>query len=144
MKNTSKCLILFSIWGLLFLAACSGVQPNLIKGDEATQVLAYAGPIADNILTSMQNKDFTTYERDFDATMLQVSKQSDFDQMLNTLNSQFGAYQSHGDGSVYILTQNENKYYIVIFPLKWEKGSLAMQLSFLADGTQKVGGLYFK
>ena len=144
MKNTPKYLFLFSILVLLFLAACSGAQPNLIKGDEATQVLAYAGPIADNILTSMQNKDFTAYERDFDAVMLQLSKQPDFDQMLNTLSSQLGAYQSHGDGSVYILTQNAKKYYIVIFPLKWEKGSLAMQLSFLADGSQKVGGLYFK
>ena len=144
MKNTSKCLIFFSMWTLLFLAACNGAQPNLVKVDEANQVLAYAGPIADNILTSMQNKDFTSYERDFDATMLQVSKQADFDQMLNTLSSQLGAYQSHGDGSAYILNQNGKKYYIVIFPLKWEKGSLAMQLSFLADGSQKVSGLYFK
>jgi hypothetical protein len=144
MKNTSKCLISFSMWALLFLAACNGAQPNLVKGDEANQVLAYAGPIADNILTSMQNMDFTSYERDFDPTMLQVSKQPDFDKMLNTLSSQLGAYQSHGDGSVYILNQNGKKYYIVIFPLKWEKGSLAMQLSFLTDGSQKVGGLYFK
>jgi hypothetical protein len=60
------------------------------------------------------------------------------------MSAQLGVYQSHGDGSVYILTQNAKKYYIVIFPLKWEKGSLAMQLSFLADGSHKVGGLYFK
>ncbi len=144
MKNTPKSLILFSIWILLLLTACSGAQPNQIKGDEANQVLAYAGPIADNILTSMRNKDFAAYEKDFDATMLQVSTQADFDTMLTNLSAQFGAYQSHGDGSVYILTQNGKKYYIVIFPLKWEKGSLAMQLSFLADGSQKVGGLYFK
>jgi len=144
MKNSSKYLVLFSFLALLFLAACSKAQPGIIKGDEANQVLAYASPTADNILAAMQAKDFIAYEKDFDAAMLKASSQANFDQMLNTLSTQLGAYQSRGDGSVYILNQDGKKYYIVIYPLKWEKGSLAMQLSFLADGSQKVGGLYFK
>jgi len=144
MKNTLKYTVLFCLLALLSLTACSNSLPNQIKGDEANQVLAFAGPIADNILTAIQNKDFTAYEKDFDAAMLQASNQPNFDQMLNTLTTKLGAYQSRGDGSVYILNQDGKKYYIVIYPLKMEKGSLAMQLSFLADGSQKVGGLYFK
>jgi hypothetical protein len=144
MKNTIKYFALFSVLILLFLAACGGTQPGMIKGDEANQVLAYAGPIADNILTAMQNIDYTGYTRDFDPVMLKASNPENFDQMLNGLTAKLGAYKSRGDGSVYILNQNGNKYYIVIYPTKWEKGSLAMQLSFLADGSQKVGGLYFK
>jgi hypothetical protein len=129
---------------LFFLAACGQAQPGLIQGDEANQVLAYAGPISDNILAAMQNQDYNAYTRDFDAAMLQASNQPNFDQMLTTLTAKLGAYQSRGDGSVYTLNQDGKKYYIVIYPLKMEKGSLAMQLSFLADGSHKVGGLYFK
>jgi hypothetical protein len=144
MKNRMKIFALFNVLILLFLAACGGTQPGMIKGDEANQVLAYAGPIADNILTSMQNIDFTAYKRDFGPTMLKASTLENFDQMLNGLTAKLGAYKSRGDGSVYTLNQNGNKYYIVIYPTKWEKGSLAMQLSFPADGSQKVAGLYFK
>ncbi len=48
---------------------------------------ALADPLADNILTSVVNNDFTLYTKNFDDVMLKVSTQSNFDSMVSSLKN---------------------------------------------------------
>jgi hypothetical protein len=131
---------------LLFLPACGGaaIKTTPLSGDEASQVQALADPLADSILTSVVNNDFTLYTKDFDDVMLKVSTQSSFDSVVSGLNKQLGAYQSRMPGKTYLIEQSGQKYYLVIYPLKWEKGNLALQLSLHYEAPHKIAGLYFK
>ncbi len=147
MNTHNRCILLIALVALLFLAGCSGStapKTTPLSGDEASQVLALADPLADNILTSVVNNDFTLYTKNFDDVMLKMSTQSSFDSMLSTLSKQMGAYQSRLPGKAYLIEQNGQKYYLVIYPLKWEKGSLALQLSLHYEAPHKIAGLYFK
>ena len=105
---------------------------------------ALADPLADNIITSVVNNDFKAYTQNFDDVMLKMSTQASFDSMVTTLNKQYGAYQSRMPGKTYLIVQNGQKYYLIIYPLKWEKGSLALQLSLHYEEPHQVAGLYFK
>ena len=146
MKTISHLILLFALIALLFTSACAGpaIKTTPLSGDEASQLQALAGPLADNILTSLVKGDFALYTKDFDDVMLKVSTQSSFDSMVSSLNKQLGAYQSRQPGKTYLIEQSGQKYYLVIYPLKWEKGSLALQLSLHYETPHKIAGLYFK
>jgi len=146
MKTQNRLFLLTTLIMLLFLSACggAGIKTTPLSGNEASQVQALADPMADNILTSLVKDDFTLYTKNFDDVMLKVSTQSSFDSMVSGLNKQFGAYQSRMPGKTYLIEQSGQKYYMVIYPLKWEKGSLALQLSLHYEAPHKIAGLYFK
>ena len=146
MKTISRSILLFVLVALLFMSACAGpaIKTTPLSGDEASQVQALADPLADNILTSLVKDDFALYTKDFDDVMLKVSTQSSFDSMVSGLNKQLGAYQSRLPGKTYLVEQSGQKYYLIIYPLKWEKGSLALQLSLHFEAPNKIAGLYFK
>jgi hypothetical protein len=147
MKTQNRSILLFVLIALLFLPACSSAAPKTttpLTGEQASQVQALADPLADSILTSVVNTDFTLYTKNFDDVMLKMSTQNSFDSMVSGLNKQFGAYQSRMPGKTYLIEQSGQKYYLVIYPLKWEKGSLVLQLSLHYEAPHKIAGLYFK
>jgi hypothetical protein len=138
---------MLALMAVLILPACSGgaaKSTTPLSGTEASQVQALADPLADNILTSLTKDDFTLYTQNFDDIMLKVSTQSSFDSMVSSLNQKYGAYQSRMPAKTYLIEQSGQKYYLVIYPLKWEKGSLALQLSLHYEAPHKIAGLYFK
>ena len=146
MKTISRSILLSALAALLFMSACAGpaIKTTPLSGDEASQVQALADPLADNILTSLVKDDFALYTKNFDDVMLKVSTQSSFDSMVSGLNKQLGAYQSRQPGKTYLIEQSGQKYYLIIYPLEWEKGSLALQLSLQYEAPHKIAGLYFK
>jgi hypothetical protein len=146
MQTLTKSILLISLLAFLFMPSCGNASPKTtpLTGDEATQAQALADPLADNILASVVNNDFAVYTKNFDAVMLKVSTQANFDSMVAGLTKQYGAYQSRMPGKSYLIEQNGQKYYLVIYPLKWEKGSLALQLSLHYEEPHQIAGLYFK
>jgi hypothetical protein len=146
MKTLTRSILSIALIALLFLPACNSAAPKTtpLSGAEASQVQALADPLADNILTSVSKDDFTLYTQNFDDVMLKVSTQSNFDSMVSKLSTQFGAYQSRMPGKTYLIEQSGQKYYLIIYPLKWEKGNLALQLSLHFETPHKIAGLYFK
>ena len=146
MKTITQFVLLISIFALIFVPACgpASLKTTLLTGNEASQALALADPLADNIMTSVTNNDFSGYTKNFDAVMLKVSTQDSFNSMVAGLNKQFDAYQSRMPGKAYLIEQNGQKYYLVIYPLKWEKGSLALQLSLHYEEPHTIAGLYFR
>jgi hypothetical protein len=146
MKTLNQSILLIALIALLFIPACgnAALKTTPLTGSEASQVQALADPLADNILSSLVKDDFTLYKRNFDDVMLKVSTQSSFNSMVSSLNKQLGAYQSRLPAKTYLIEQNGQKYFMAIYPLKWEKGSLALQLSLHYEDPHKVAGLYFK
>jgi hypothetical protein len=144
--QTRKIFFLFlSVFGLILLGACAAsTPPAQIEGAEAAQVLAFADPAADNILASLVSRDFKAYARDFDEVMLKASKTADFEKMVATFDTQLGGYQSRKDGTVYLIGEQGKKYYLVVYSVKFAKGTLAMQVSFNIDSSHTIAGLYFK
>ena len=47
------------------LAACGANPSKTLTGADQDTVLAYADPIADNLLKGMNDRDYTTFSRDF-------------------------------------------------------------------------------
>ena len=146
MKRLTRSIVLASLIAFLLMAGCvtSAPQTTPLSGADASQVQALADPLADNILASLGSRDFNAYTRDFDDVMLKLSTKTSFDSMVDNLDKQFGAYQSRQAGKTYKIVQNGQQYYLIVYPLKWEKGSLAMQLSLHYEDPHKVAGLYFK
>jgi hypothetical protein len=146
MKTHNRTILLVALIALTFLSACggAGIKTTPLTGDEDSQVQALANPLADNILASVVKNDFTLYTQNFDDVMLKLSTQSSFDSMVSGFNKQLGAYQSRQPGKTYLVEQGGQKYYLIIYPTKWEKGSLALQLSLHYEAPHKIAGLYFK
>ena len=84
-----------SLWMLamvfFLLAACS---PAELTGSDRDKVLAYSEPMADNLLTAINNGDYAHFTRDLDDAMLKAFPAAGLTQMHDQLNSKIGQYVS--------------------------------------------------
>ena len=76
------------------LAGCGGKEP------------AYAGPMTDNILSGIEQKDYSMFSRDFDDAMKTALPEDAFNSLADLLGSTIGTYQSKSFGDATETTQN--------------------------------------
>lgn len=127
--------------GVLLLAACSNQEPPALEGAARDQVLAYAGPISDNLLQGLADKDYPAFSRDFDETMLSKMGEAEFTSMLGQLDTQLGSYQSHEFDRVV----DFGNFVTVYYKGKFTKSASAQILvSINKNEPHKVSGLYFR
>jgi hypothetical protein len=136
-----KVIVFSALMLMLVLSACSAFQAPASTVDptaEAT-IKTAAQPIAENILQSIDKKDYQGMLRDMDATMTKASTQDSFNQLQSKIATDYGAFQSATYTGV-TLTQG---YYSVLFNCKFEKGSLTMRLVLDTQAPYQVSGLWF-
>ena len=122
------------------LTACSAGTPEL-KGDAREAVLAYAEPIADNLLTGMREGNYQQFNRDFDEKMMEAISQNEFEALTKQLGDRIGSYQSREVLQVI----DYGKVVTVVYRGKFEKAdNVQILLTLAKQEPHQVSGLYFK
>lgn len=130
---------------LLGLSACG---PAALKADAAQPYLDFADPIADQLLIGLANNDYAAFSQDFaasfDSRLSAALTESNFTDMQAKLTQQLGKFEQREAGKVYPVEQNGTKFLTIVYPVRFEKATLAMRLTLNDDAEHKVSGLYFK
>lgn len=132
-----KILILVLSILLLSSAACS----NSSKPDEEKAKSA-SEPIVENVITSINSKDYAKFSRDFGSEMTKAFSEQSFKDLVKLFEEKIGSYTS----KEYWRTEKSGNYTIVFYKAKYtkESGEVIVR-SVLAeeDGKTKLSGIFF-
>lgn len=129
MKKTLPLLVVF-----IFMAACQ-TSTSEVPAD----IQDYSQPVAENILTSLENDDFASFQRDFSETMRSAIDESTFTSIQQTILNSFGKFQS----LTYQQTTLEDGYLISYYSLSFKEGDLSLRLVLSPEAPYQVEGFWF-
>lgn len=127
-------LILTVVMITALFAGCSGGEPS------------YAGQMTDNIISGLQNRDYTAFSRDMGDTIKSAMTEDNFNALADMLKQKIGDYQNKSFGGVSEVEQNGVKYTVVVYTAKYsnEPGDVLITVTFGGEkGAEKVAGLLF-
>lgn len=131
--------ILCGVIAALLLFGCKAAPtPASISLDQS--VLAYASPMAENIMDSLKNNNYQGFRANYDDTMMKLTSDDQFQNLRAQLEGQFGAYKSISPKQI----QKGDGYINVFYTVNFEKGSLTMQLVLTEKEPHQISGLWFK
>ncbi len=134
--KTAIALIAISL--LLILPACN--KATVITGDQKDQILAYADPMADNVIQGLDTGDYATFSKNFTPEMIKGIPENSFQEMSNSFQTKLGGYQSKAVTSVEELQGN----IAVIYTLAYTKApKVTMRLVTTTSEPHQVAGLWF-
>ncbi|MCE5338596.1 MAG: DUF3887 domain-containing protein [Methanomicrobiaceae archaeon] len=140
--NLPKTPFLTVLLLLLAVSACGCIdQESVISDDDAAQVLAYADPIAENLLAGFNEDNYTTYSRDFSPEMKQALDKGAFEQNREHVTSRIGLYKSRESP---VVTQT-GEYIAVTYKAAFERED-GVNLRFVFkkdDESHRLHGLWF-
>ena len=127
----------------LMIAGCSKSTPEAISDVNVAldpTILAFASPMAENLLTALSNDDIQAFRVNYDEAMMKATTEDAFQSLRTQLESQLGAYQSITPNQI----QTGGGYINVFFTVNFEKGPLTMQLVLTETEPHQISGLWFK
>jgi isocitrate dehydrogenase kinase/phosphatase len=127
---------------LTAVAACGCMsQETVVTGEEAAAVLAYADPIADNVMQGFNEGDYAKYSRDFSPEMKQALDEAAFEQNREAVTSRIGLYESRSDP---VVTET-GEYIAVTYRAAFEgEDGVALRFVFKKDDpSHQLQGLWF-
>lgn len=122
------------------LCGCTG-QERVVSDDVKVQVLAYAEPVAENLLAGFNEDNYTMYSRDFSPEMKQALDAAAFEQNREYVTSRIGLYKSRASPAV---TQT-GEYIAVTYRAEFERED-GVNLRFVFrkdDESHRLQGLWF-
>ena len=134
MKHIRILLILILLGILLTIPVLSG----------CSTVREYSDPMTENILTALNNEDYSNFSKDFDDSMKQEITEENFGDFIAAVDEQFGDYKA---GSKKFLGFNySNGVNTVEYNAEFTKaGEIKVQVIIKKINDQmKVIGLWFK
>ncbi|MCK8517668.1 DUF3887 domain-containing protein [Methanoculleus sp. 7T] len=140
--NLPNIPILAALVLLLAAAACGCTgQESVVSDEEAAQVLAYAEPVAENLLAGFNEDNYTMYSRDFSPEMKQALDEAAFEQNREFVTSRIGLYKSRANPVV----TDDGKYVAVTYKGEFEREN-GVNLRFVfrkGDESHQLQGLWF-
>ncbi|WP_214083810.1 DUF3887 domain-containing protein [Methanoculleus sp.] len=140
--NFSPMLVLAALLILAAVSACGCTsQETVVSDEEKAQVLAYADPIADNLLLGFNEGNYTMYSRDFGEEMKQALDEAAFEQNRESVTSRIGLYESRRDPVV----TEVDEYIAVTYIAGFEReDGVTVRFVFLkGDDAHRLYGLWF-
>ncbi|WP_332449245.1 DUF3887 domain-containing protein [Methanoculleus sp.] len=133
-------LVALVILAAISVAGCMS-QETVLSGDDATEVLAYADPIADNLMQGFNEGNYTMYSRDFSPEMRQALDEAAFEQTREDVTSRIGLYESRSDP---VVTET-GEFVAVTYRATFEReDGVALRLVFEKDDPlHRLSGLWF-
>ena len=136
-------LSLFVVLAVLLGISTAGCmdRETVLSGDDATEVLAYAEPIVDNLMQGFNEGNYAKYSRDFGPEMEQALDEAAFAENHEFVTSRIGLYESRGDPVV----TKTGEYVSVTYRAKFEReDGVALQFVFEKDDpSHRLQGLWF-
>ncbi len=118
------------------LAGCSGIKESDVS---------YAGPVADNILAGINDKDYREFSRDFSDTLKQGIPEDSFNTQIVDWFGALGELKEKSFAAAQNVVENNVNYTAVVYKVKYEKGDVQLQITFSNDDEKKlVEGLWYK
>lgn len=123
---------------LLTLTAC--LPGKAVKGEDRDAVLTYVEPIADHILSGIEDNDYQLFAQDFNEEMKKGIDEASFQKLRELLSSKVGSYQSREVSSV----RDVDGTMLVIYTAVYANAKqVVIQLSVTGSEPHQVSGLYF-
>ena len=136
-------LSLFVVLAVILGISTAGCmdRETVLSGDDATEVLAYAEPIVDNLMQGFNEGNYAKYSRDFGPEMKQALDEAAFAENHEFVTSRIGLYESRGDPVV----TKTGEYVAVTYRAKFEReDGVALQFVFEKDDpSHRLQGLWF-
>lgn len=123
-------------------AACGCMAPETVVSDDVkAEVLAYADPIADNLMQGFNEGNYTIYSRGFSPEMRQALDEGAFEQNREHVTSRIGLYESRSDP---VVTET-GEHIAVNYKAKFEReDGVALRFVFKKDDpSHRLHGLWF-
>jgi len=127
------------IAGIALLSGCTARPAEEV---DVNQVRAYADPITENILSSLNDNDYARYSEHFDDAMKKALPEATFQQQNNLIKAKIGEYVSREFWKI----ETTNEYTIVYYKAKFteEPDDVIVRVVFKeTDGERFVSGLWF-
>ena len=140
--NLPKIPLLTALLLLAAVVACGCMsQETVVSDDVKAEVLAYADPIADNLMQGFNEGNYTKYSRDFSPEMKQALDEAAFEQNREHVTSRIGLYESRSDPVVTEI----GEHIAVTYKAKFEReDEVALRFVFQkGDGSHRLYGLWF-
>jgi hypothetical protein len=141
----TKFLLIISIILLIpsMITGCSKATPTSTSDLNISldpTILAFASPMAKNLLVALKNNDIQAFKVNYDDAMLKATTEDAFQSLRTQLESQLGAYQSMTPNQI----QTGGGFINVFYTVNFEKGPLTMQLVLTETEPHQISGLWFK
>ena len=141
----TKLIFIISIILLIpsIITGCSKVTPTSTSDSNISldpTILAFASPMAENLLVALKNNDIQAFRANYDDAMLKATTEDAFQSLRTQLESQLGAYQSMTPNQI----QTGGGFINVFYTVNFEKGPLTMQLVLTETEPHQISGLWFK
>ncbi|WP_292519633.1 DUF3887 domain-containing protein [Methanoculleus sp.] len=133
-------LSLLVVLAAVLACGCMSLE-TVLSGEEAAGVLAYANPIAGNVMQGFNEGNYTKYSRDFGPEMRQALDEAAFEQNREFVTSRIGLYESRRDPVVTEI----GDYIAVTYRAKFEgEDGVALRFVFKKDDpSHRLDGLWF-
>lgn len=125
---------------VMLIAAFTGCGKKNVTNLTADQV-SFAEPVAENMLTAINEGDYSKFSGDFDDTMKKKIDEAAFKQTRDLLKTKIGDYQS----KTFTAAQSDSKYTGVVYNAKYtnEPDGAKITISFSQkDGKYLVSGFF--
>ena len=106
----------------------------------------YAGPMIDNVLAGIKDKNYAEFSRDFGDKVKDAITETSFNSLSDLLANKIGEYQSKNFGQAANTTQDNISYMVVVYKAKYtkESGDVLITMTFGdSNGVKKIEGLTF-
>lgn len=139
MKEKLGLLVLTLMLAGLILAAC-GAKPVELTGADQDAVLAFSGPITDNLLTALDANDFTAFSKDFGPDMTKALTEDAFTSLYTKVNNGIGTYVSREVKTVALV---KDQGYVVSYTAKYTgDDAVVVTVSFSLEEPHQVIGFW--
>lgn len=141
MKTTYAIIIAVAIIAMALIGVSAYYNYSLSQPVNETSLRAYADPMTENVLQSINTGNYANFSADFDSTMKSSLNQTAFDQLCVTLYSKVGNYTSKEFVKGQSLQGSIIAYYNASFTN--EPGGVTVRVVFSSSSPVKITGLWF-
>jgi hypothetical protein len=135
-----KLLAVMSLTVLVLSLAVIGCSSEIDPG-----IITFTDAAMENVLVSLNEKDYENYSKDMDDAMLQVVTKDSFTTFSDFLKDTIGEYRE--DSMEYLDSYTQGGYYVVIYNTDYtnetENVMVKVVLSEAAEGIYKISGTWF-
>jgi len=135
-----KILVFLSVTAIILSVAAVGCNNEV---DE--EIISFTDTAVENVLVSLNEQDFESYNKDMDDEMLKVVTKDSFATFSTYLKDTIGEYRQ--DSKEYVDSYTQGGYYVVIYNSDYtnepENVIVKAVISVTDDGVYQISGTWF-
>lgn len=139
-RHCTVASVMILVMVLLAGALLSGCGKVLTESD-----VSYAGPMLDNLLSGIKDKDYSEFSKDFGPEMKTAMTEDAFNTLADTLSSKIGDYQSRAFGGATTQKSNGKDYTVVVYKAKYSSETADVMITVTIgddNGNKTVDGFF--